>query len=77
MDITTTLAKLHIEELNAMQEETLSAILHTDRDVVVLAPTGSGKTLAYLLPIATRLDAKLDEVQAVVIVPSRELALHG
>ena len=34
MDITTTLAKLHIEELNAMQEETLSAILHTDRDVV-------------------------------------------
>lgn len=77
MDITTTLAKLHIEELNAMQEETLSAILHTDRDVVVLAPTGSGKTLAYLLPIATRLDAKLDEVQAVVVVPSRELALQS
>ena len=37
----------------------------------------SGKTLAYLLPIATRLDAKLDEVQAVVIVPSRELALQS
>ena len=77
MDITTTLAKLRIEELNAMQEATLSAILHTDRDVVVLAPTGSGKTLAYLLPIATRLDANLDAVQAVVIVPSRELALQS
>lgn len=60
-----------------MQEATLSAILHTDRDVVVLAPTGSGKTLAYLLPIATRLDANLDAVQAVVIVPSRELALQS
>ena len=77
MDITNTLAKLRIEELNAMQEAALAAILHTDRDVVVLAPTGSGKTLAYLLPIATRLDAKLDEVQAVVIVPSRELALQS
>ena len=60
-----------------MQEAALAAILHTDRDVVVLAPTGSGKTLAYLLPIASRLDAKLDEVQAVVIVPSRELALQS
>ena len=77
MDITNTLVKLRIEELNAMQEAALAAILHTDRDVVVLAPTGSGKTLAYLLPIATRLDAKLDEVQAVVIVPSRELALQS
>lgn len=77
MDITTTLAKLRIKELNAMQEATLSAILHTDRDVVVLAPTGSGKTLAYLLPIATRLDARLDAVQAIVIVPSRELALQS
>lgn len=77
MDITNTLAKLRIEELNAMQEAALAVILHTDRDVVVLAPTGSGKTLAYLLPIATRLDAKLDEVQAVVIVPSRELALQS
>lgn len=77
MDIATILSKLRIEELNAMQEESLSAILHTDRDVVVLAPTGSGKTLAYLLPIATRLDATVDEVQAVVIVPSRELALQS
>ena len=40
MDITNTLAKLRIEELNAMQEAALAAILHTDRDVVVLAPTG-------------------------------------
>lgn len=77
MDIATILSKLRIEELNAMQEESLSAILHTDRDVVVLAPTGSGKTLAYLLPIATRLDATVDEVQAVVIVPSRELTLQS
>ena len=60
-----------------MQEETSDAILHSDKDVVVLAPTGSGKTLAYLLPIASRLNAGSDEVQAVVIVPGRELALQS
>lgn len=77
MNIEDSLQKLHIEELNAMQQDTMKAVLHTDRDVVVLAPTGSGKTLAYLLPIASRLDAACDEVQAVVIVPSRELALQS
>lgn len=77
MNIETTLHKLRIEELNAMQQDTIDAVLHSDRDVVVLAPTGSGKTLAYLLPLATRLDPALDEVQAVVIVPGRELAMQS
>ena len=77
MDIDNILQKLRIEELNQMQRDTIDAVLHTDRDVEVLAPTGSGKTLAYLLPLASRLDAASDEVQAVVIVPSRELALQS
>ena len=53
------------------------AVLHSDKDIVVLAPTGSGKTLAYLLPLATKLDPALDDVQAVVIVPGRELAMQS
>ena len=77
MNIENILQKLRIDSLNAMQEETSDAILHSDKDVVVLAPTGSGKTLAYLLPIASRLNASSDEVQAVVIVPGRELALQS
>ena len=77
MNIENILHKLRIDSLNAMQEETSDAILHSDKDVVVLAPTGSGKTLAYLLPIASRLNASSDEVQAVVIVPGRELALQS
>lgn len=77
MDKEKILQKLHIEQLNAMQEETSEAILHSDKDVVVLAPTGSGKTLAYLMPVAERLDAASDAVQAVVIVPGRELALQS
>lgn len=57
-----------------MQEAAAEAILHTHKDVVILSPTGSGKTLAYLLPLVERIDAASDEVQAVVLVPGRELA---
>lgn len=71
------LQKLHISELNAMQQEAFDAILHGRQDVVVLSPTGSGKTLAYLLPLAQMVEADSDAVQALVIVPGRELALQS
>ena len=70
------LTKLGIT-LNAMQEETADAVLHTGKDVVVISPTGSGKTYAYLLPLIHRLKASSDELQAVVLVPGRELALQS
>lgn len=44
------------------------------KNVVLLSPTGSGKTLAYLLPLCAKLNADSDSVQAIVVVPSRELA---
>lgn len=71
------LQKMGIEELNAMQLAASEAILHSNKDVVVLSPTGSGKTIAYLLPLVQLLDASRDDVQAVVIVPGRELALQS
>lgn len=66
------LKKLGIQ-LNDMQLEAGKAINGTGKDVVILSPTGTGKTLAYLLPLAERLDPSGD-VQAVVLVPGRELA---
>lgn len=77
MDINKILEKLGISALNPMQEATEDAVLHTDKDVVILSPTGSGKTLAYMLPLIQRLNPESDEVQAVVIVPGRELALQS
>ena len=71
------LQKMGIEELNAMQLAASEAILHSNKDVVVLSPTGSGKTIAYLLPLVQLLDASRDDVQTVVIVPGRELALQS
>ena len=59
-----------------MQQAASKAILNGSGNVEVLSPTGSGKTLAYLLPLAQLLDATSDALQAVVIVPGRELAIQ-
>lgn len=67
------LSKLQVHELNAMQTASLEAIKQ-NKDVVLISPTGSGKTLAFLLPLMDLLDTKSNEVQALIIVPTRELA---
>ena len=71
------LAKLKITELNQMQQESYCSIMNTDGDLVILSPTGTGKTLAYMLGLAGLLNPDADEVQALVIVPGRELALQS
>ncbi len=69
------LEKLGINELNTMQKSAHTAITDS-AETVLISPTGTGKTLAFLLPILDLLKADLDEVQAVIVVPSRELALQ-
>src|SRR4030066_570301 len=46
------------------------------RDVMVQSRTGSGKTGAYLLPIMQKIDLQQNAAQALVLVPTRELALQ-
>lgn len=58
-----------------MQEESFSVISDSS-EVVLLSPTGSGKTLAFLLPLIQKMDANLQQVQTLVVVPSRELAIQ-
>ena len=58
-----------------MQQDTVQAFRKAD-NLVLLSPTGSGKTLAYLLPLLESLNAENAAVQALVIVPSRELAMQ-
>ncbi len=69
------LSKLNIDSLNAMQEEAGLAI-HSHSEVVLLSPTGTGKTLAFLMPIIEELDADSNEIQVLILVPSRELAIQ-
>ncbi|WP_289041888.1 DEAD/DEAH box helicase [uncultured Zobellia sp.] len=69
------LKKLGIPSLNPMQEEALS-VIGKNMNTVLLSPTGTGKTLAFLLPLLETLDAGCSEIQALVLVPSRELAIQ-
>ena len=71
------LDKCNIRQLNEMQIATSEAILNTGKDLMLLSPTGSGKTLAYLLPLTQRINPELDAVQAIVVVPGRDLALQS
>ena len=67
------LNKFEITALNPMQEKAYSTI-SSGKNVVLLSPTGTGKTLAFLLPLIEQLDQNCDEIQLLILVPSRELA---
>jgi len=76
MEITSILKKLQIDELNSMQLDALDQF-RNDQDFVLLSPTGSGKTLAFSLLVSKLINAdKSLKTQALIIVPTRELALQ-
>lgn len=72
---------LSISQLTTVQEKTIPQVL-AGKDVLVRSQTGSGKTLAYALPVVERLQAqqprikRTDGVLALIIVPTRELAVQ-
>jgi superfamily II DNA/RNA helicase len=74
-DLQAILEKLGIEKLNQMQENAFKAIA-SNAETILLSPTGTGKTLAFLLPIIAELNPSTENIQALIIVPSRELAIQ-
>jgi superfamily II DNA/RNA helicase len=69
------LEKLNIHQLNEMQNEAI-AVVDKTANTVILSPTGTGKTLAFLLPTLQLLDPESKEIQVLILVPSRELAIQ-
>src|SRR5688500_1212371 len=69
------LKNLSIAELNAMQEAVIEKAAFTN-NLMLVAPTGSGKTLAFLIAVFNKLNTQDKGVQAIVVAPSRELALQ-
>lgn len=67
--------KLQIQEMNQMQKSTFQAS-ENEQDIILLSPTGSGKTLAFLFPILRNLQKDISGIQAIILVPARELALQ-
>jgi ATP-dependent RNA helicase DeaD len=66
---------MEIADPTPIQEKAIPLLL-AGRDVIAQARTGSGKTLAFVLPISERCDPSIRQVQALVLTPTRELAIQ-
>ena len=69
------LEKIGFEKATPIQAATLG-LIQERQDLIALAETGSGKTAACAIPICERVDVTRGEIQALIIVPTRELALQ-
>lgn len=69
------LQKLNIQSLNPMQAEAIP-LIENKANTLLLSPTGTGKTLAFSLPVLNSLNPESKDVQALILVPSRELAIQ-
>ncbi|EPS40311.1 hypothetical protein H072_5868 [Dactylellina haptotyla CBS 200.50] len=63
------------EKPSPIQEETIPVAL-TGRDILARAKNGTGKTAAFVIPALERVNAKSPKTQALILVPTRELALQ-
>lgn len=69
------LSNIGFSNLNPLQEEVLVQS-ETNDNLLMLSQTGSGKTFAFLLPLVLQLQQESNAIQAVILAPSRELALQ-
>ncbi len=67
------LKELNINEPTEIQEKTIPVLLKSSIDFIGQAQTGTGKTAAFGLPILHKIDASKNEVQALILAPTREL----
>ena len=63
------------EHPSPIQEEAIPIAL-SGRDILARAKNGTGKTAAYVIPTLERVNTKKNKIQAVLLVPTRELALQ-
>jgi ATP-dependent RNA helicase DeaD len=74
-EIVETLGALGYEAPTPIQERTIPLLLG-GKDLIGQAQTGTGKTAAFALPILEKIDPKLKKTQALVLTPTRELAMQ-
>ncbi|HSQ90482.1 DEAD/DEAH box helicase, partial [Romboutsia sp.] len=69
------LNNLEYKEPSKVQEQAIPKLLKQE-DIIVKSKTGSGKTASFAIPICEKIDIDNTNVQALVVVPTRELALQ-
>ena len=67
------LADLQISDPTDIQSKVIPVILNNTEDVVAIAKTGTGKTVAFGLPLLQLIDNSKNNIQAVILAPTREL----
>jgi len=70
------ISKKGFEEPTPIQTLTIPAMLRDDTNIIVQAQTGTGKTAAFGLPLIEMIDPKQRSVQAMIVTPTRELAIQ-
>lgn len=70
------LDKMGFVEPTPIQEKSIPFLLEQDKDLVANAQTGTGKTAAFGLPILEQLNSDSNDIQALILSPTRELALQ-
>jgi len=75
-EITDALEKIGYQIPTEIQEKTIPAILNEKNDIKAFAQTGTGKTAAFSLPIIEQIDTESKQTQAIILSPTRELALQ-
>jgi len=66
--------ELGIHTPTKIQEKAIPFLLQDGGDLIAQAQTGTGKTAAFGLPLLTKIDPQRNEIQALVVAPTRELA---
>ena len=69
------ISRMDISEPTPIQEKSIPRLLES-RDLIGQARTGSGKTLAFAVPMVEKCDPTAPQIQALVLVPTRELAIQ-
>jgi ATP-dependent RNA helicase DeaD len=75
-EIQSAIEELGFEQPTPVQEKTIPFLLESTQDVVSLAQTGTGKTAAFGLPIIQQIDTAQKSIQALILSPTRELAMQ-
>ncbi|WP_412895662.1 DEAD/DEAH box helicase [Bacillus sp. 1P02SD] len=74
-DLMKSISKMGFEEATPIQSQTIPLALE-GHDVIGQAQTGTGKTAAFGIPLIENVDVKDDNIQGIVIAPTRELAIQ-
>ena len=70
------LERINFVSPTPIQHQAITHLLKSDQDLIGMAHTGTGKTAAFALPIIHRTHLEIQEVQTIVLCPTRELCLQ-